>query len=217
VPTIDIDRDTAHELAQRELSSPIYPKPALSEQLSNWLDEAIYRIVSAGSTVPGGWFTLTLLAILVAVAVVVAVRIARNTMHTNRSADQPLFGSTELSADQHRATAEQCAAGGDWAAAIRHRLRAVARHLEETGVLDAVPGRTSLELARAAGSAMPDLSREFVDGATTFNDVTFGERPGTPEAYRQVADLDDHLRSRPAGARRPVPGAPADPTWAQIR
>ncbi|BBZ02374.1 membrane protein [Mycolicibacterium chitae] len=214
---VDIDRDTAHELAQQELNKPIYPKPSLSERLSDWLNEVIYRIVDSGSSVPGGWFTLTVLLILVAAAVVVAVRVARNTMHTNRNGDMALFGTAERSADQHRASAEQYAAAGDFAAAIRHRLRAIARHLEETGVLDAVPGRTSLELARAAGAAMPDLSAEFVDAATVFNDVTFGERPGTPESYRQLAQLDDHLRSRPPTPRGPVADPAAQAGWAQIR
>ncbi|CAJ1578959.1 DUF4129 domain-containing protein [[Mycobacterium] wendilense] len=213
---VDVDRDTAHELAQNELSKPIYPKPTLSEQLSEWLNDVIYRIVDTGSMVPGGWFTLTVLVILVAVAVVVAVRVARNTMHTNRNGDMALFGTAELSAAAHRATAEQYAAAGDWAAAIRHRLRAIARHLEETGVLDAVPGRTSLELARAAGTAMPELSGEFIDAATVFNDVTFGERPGTPESYGLLVRLDDHLRTRPGGPRVPAQAGAAPTTWAEI-
>ncbi|EUA78625.1 integral membrane domain protein [Mycobacterium xenopi 4042] len=37
--------------------------------------------------------------------------------------------------------------------------------------------------------------------ATAFNDVTYGERPGTPAAYRLVADLDEHLQSHGAQAR----------------
>ena len=65
----------------------------------------------------------------------VAVRVARRTMRTNRGGDYRCSAPHELSAAEHRATAEQYAAAGNWAAAIRHRLRAVARHLEESGVL----------------------------------------------------------------------------------
>ena len=61
---------------------------------------------------PGGWFTITVLLILLAVAVVVAVRIARRTMRTNRGDGYALFGDHELSAAEHRATAEQFAAAG---------------------------------------------------------------------------------------------------------
>ena len=136
MPAIDIDRDAAHEAAQRELAKPIYPKASLTERLADWLDDLLYRIVQEGSSLPGGWFTISVLLILLAVAIVVAVRIARRTMRTNRGGEHALFDTHELSAAQHRATAEQYAAAGNWAAAIRHRLRAVARQLEEDGVLD---------------------------------------------------------------------------------
>ena len=124
VPAIDIDRDAAHEAAQRELAKPIYPKASLTERLSEWLNDLIYRIAQEGAQLPGGWFTITLLLIILAVAIVVAVRIARRTMRTNRGGEHALFDSHELTAAQHRATAEQYAAEGNWAAAIRHRLRA---------------------------------------------------------------------------------------------
>jgi Domain of unknown function (DUF4129) len=218
VPTVDIDRDTAHEAAQRELSKPIYPKEGLTQRLADWLDELIYRLILKGSTIPGGWFTIALLLILVVVAVVVAVRIARRTMRTNRGGDYQLFGAAELSAAEHRATAEQYAARGDWAAAIRHRLRAVARQLEETGVLNPVPGRTANELARDAGASLPGLSSELRSAATTFNDVTFGEVPGTEAAYRSVADLDEHLRTHsPATAGAGTAAAPAGDAWVEVR
>ena len=87
-PTIDIDRDAAHEAAQRELAKPIYPKASLTERLSDWLDELLYRIAQEGSSLPGGWFTVTVLLIILAVAVVVAVRIARRTMRTNRGGER---------------------------------------------------------------------------------------------------------------------------------
>ena len=187
MPAIDIDRDAAHEAAQRELAKPIYPKASLTERLADWLDELLYRIVQEGSTLPGGWFTISVLLIILAVAIVVAVRIARRTMRTNRGGEHALFDMHELSAAQHRATAEQYAAAGNWAAAIRHRLRAVARQLEEDGVLDPVPGRTATELAKDAGTAVPNLAAELRQAANAFNDVTYGERPGTEPAYRMIA------------------------------
>jgi hypothetical protein len=216
VPTIDIDRDAAHEAAAQELGKPIYPRPSLTERLSEWVNELIYRIIAEGSTVPGGWFTITVLLLLLTVAAVVTVRIARRAMRTDRGGQVTLFGGTELSAAEHRAAAEQCAAAGDWAAAIRHRLRAVARHLEQTGVLAPVPGRTATELARDAGRSAPGLQSELDAAATVFNDVTYGERPGTEAAYRMVAALDDHLRSPVATAAPATAAAPAD-GWAEIR
>ena len=215
MPAIDIDRDAAHEAAQRELAKPIYPKASLTERLSEWLDDLLYRIVQEGSSLPGGWFTISVLLIILAVAIVVAVRIARRTMRTNRGGKHALFDTHELSAAQRRATAEQYAAAGNWAAAIRHRLRAIARQLEEDGVLNPVPGRTATELAKDAGKTVPDLAGELLQAANAFNDVTYGERPGTEPAYRMIADLDDHLRRGAATTRTPV--TPVTDSWTAVR
>jgi Domain of unknown function (DUF4129) len=216
VPTIDIDRDAAHEAAQHELGKPIYPKASLTDRIYDWIAELLYKLIVKGSSLPGGWFTLAVLLILIVIAVVVAVRIARRTMRTNRGGGYGLFGEHELSAAEHRATAEQYAAVGNWAAAIRHRLRAVARQLEETAVLDPVPGRTATELARDAGRALPNLATELLRAAEAFNDVTYGERPGTEAAYRMIADLDDHLRFHTQAATTPAATAPPD-SWAEVR
>jgi hypothetical protein len=217
VPTIDIDRDAAHEVAQHELAKPIYPKASLIERLTDWIDELLTKLIVQGSSVPGGWFTISVLLILLAIAVVVAVRIARRTMRTNRGGEYALFGEHELSAAEHRATAEQHAAAGNWSAAIRHRLRAVARQLEESTVLDPVPGRTATELARDAGRAIPHLAGELARAAEAFNDVTYGERPGTESAYRMIADLDDHLRSRTSASDTGAAVPTVADGWAEVR
>jgi hypothetical protein len=217
VPTIDIDRDAAHEAAQHELAKPIYPKASLTDRLLDWISELIYRLMDATASVPGGWLTLSVLGILLAVAIVVAIRIARRAMRTNRGGGYALFGEHELSAAEHRATAEQYAAVGNWSAAIRHRLRAVARQLEQSSVLDPVPGRTATELARDAGRAIPTLAAELSRAAEAFNDVTYGERPGTEAAYRMIADLDNHLRSRTSASAATEAVPAATDGWAEVR
>ena len=217
MPTIDIDRDAAHDAAQRELNKPIYPRGSLTDQLTQWLDDLVFKIMSGGASVPGGWLTITVLLALVAVAVVVAVRVARRTMRTNRGRQRALFGSVEMSSAEHRAAAEQSAARREWASAIRHRVRAVARHLEETAVLLPVPGRTATELARDAGQAIPGLVGELRYAAVAFNDVTYGELPGDETAYRLVADLDGHLLSHTP--RLPAENGPvgAADGWVEVR
>lgn len=189
-----IDGDAAHDAAQRELAKPIYPKPSLTERLMGWFDELLYKLFADGSAIPGGWLTLTLLLTVLIVAAVVAVRVARRTMRTNRGTEPALFDSQALSAAEHRAIAEQCAAQGDWAAAIRHRLRAVARRFEEIDVLDPVPGRTATELARDAGARRPALTPGLQRAADTFNDVTYGAQTGSEAGYRQIADLETQVR-----------------------
>jgi hypothetical protein len=217
VPSIDIDRDAAHQAAEIELNKPIYSKGSAIHQLVEWVNELFYRLLEKTASIPGGWFTTTVLLILLAIAVVVAIHVARRTMRTNRGGDYLLFEAALLTAAQHRATAESYAAQGNWSAAIRHRLRAVARHLEETGVLEPAPGRTANELARDSGTALPHLEGELSQAATAFNDVTYGEQPGTEAAYRMIVALDDRLRSR-SPAIPPAAGQPAAvESWAQVR
>ncbi|OBB64581.1 MULTISPECIES: DUF4129 domain-containing protein [unclassified Mycobacterium] len=217
MPSIDIDRDAAHQAAQDELNKPIYSKGSAEEQIAEWLNETIYRLLQKTASLPGGWLTATVLFIMLGIALAFAVHIARRTMRTRRGGDYQLFEAAQLTAAQHRATAENYAAQGEWAAAIRHRLRAVARQLEETGVLNPAPGRTANELASDAGAALPHLAGELSQAATAFNDVTYGEQPGTQGAYRMIADLDDHLRSRSAAVLAGRAQPTASDSWAQVR
>lgn len=205
MPTLDIDRETAHDAAAGELAKAVYPRPSLTERLAEWVNDLLYRLMLRGSEFPGGWFTIVVLALLVVAAVIVAVRIARRAM-ANRATAR-LYGTRALSAEQHRSRADHHAAQGQWAAAIRQRLRAVGRQLEEDGVLPALPGRTAGEFAREASSRMPELSNEFLAAATIFNDVTYGGRPGGPEGYRTIVELDHGLRGTGGSATTTRPGA----------
>ncbi len=199
MPTIDIDREAAHDAAARELAKPIYPKASLHDRFAEWVNDVIHRLMIGGSSLPGGWLTVVVLAALVLAAVVVAVRIARRTM--GRPGDRRLYGDRTLTAADYRERADVSAAQRDWAAAIRQRVRAIGRQLEEDGAVAPVPGRTAVELAREAGSALPDLAGQFSTAATVFNDVTYGDQAGSERNYRLVADLDDRVCRESAPAR----------------
>jgi Domain of unknown function (DUF4129) len=217
MPTVLIDRDAAHDAAQRELSKPIYPKQNFSERLSEWINDFIYRMILKGSEFPGGWFTIAVLLTFLVLAIIVAVRIARRTMRTNRKGDFRLFDTAELSAAEHRATAERFAAEGNWASAIRHRLRAIGRQLEENGVLNPVPGRTANELARDAAELLPNLSYELSSAAASFNEVMYGEQPGTEPAYRNIKALDEQIRSRRFAPSRDGASHGETESWAPLQ
>jgi len=170
-----------------------------------------------GSSIPGGWFTIAILALLVLAAFVVAVRIARRTMRTNRGSGQGLFGMHELSAAEHRATAQAHAAQGNWPPrfdTVSERSPVSSRRPDCS---NPVPGRTASELAHDAGELLPGFSTTCGSAATVFNDVTYGEQPGTEADYRTVADLDDALRRHTA----PSAAGAADPmvtdTWVPLR
>lgn len=200
MPVIDIDRDAAQQAAERELAKPIYPRPSLTQRLLDLLDTLLRELAARGAQLPGGWFTISLLLLACGIAAVAAVGVARRTLRTRR-ADHRVFDRAELTAAEHRAAAERAAAAGDWSEAIRHRVRAVARELEQTDVLHPAPGCTANELARDAGIALPALATEFVRAAAVFNDVSYGELPAAQSDYRGVADLDNRLSARTESAR----------------
>lgn len=193
-PVIDIDRDSARDAAARELAKPIYPENSLSDRLADWFNDLLFRLIQSGSSLPGGWFTIVVLGLLTLAAVIVAARIARRAM--GRSGGTDLYGSRTLSAADHRARAERSAAQGDWAGAIRQRVRAIGRQLEEEGTLSPMPGRTAAELAADAGKLLPGYADELVTAAAAFDDVAYGDRSGAETDYRLIADLDDRLRRR---------------------
>lgn len=209
---IDIDRDTAHEAAQSELAKPIYPRPSLLDRIGAWLDELMNRLILEGSSLPGSWLTIAVLALALLAAVAVSIRIARRALGSAR--DPRLFHSGTQSAADHRGRSEQYAAEGNWAAAIRQRVRAIGRQLEQDGLLEPAPGRTAGELARDGGRALPGFAAELLRAASIFNDVAYGERPGTEPHYREVADLDDRLRRHDALATT-GPAGPA--VWTPVR
>ena len=214
---LDIDRDAAHEAAQRELAKPIYPKASLTERFTDWLQDLLYRIAQEGSQLPGGWFTITVLIIILAVAIVIAVRIARRTMRTNRGGERALFDSHELTAAQHRATAEQYAAQGDWTAAIRHRSERSLVSSKKTACsirCRAARRPSSPRTPEPRSRSWPASCRRPQSLSTTSPTAIVRARES---AYRMIADLDDHLRSRgPAKAAASAAPAPPD-NWTAVR
>ncbi|MBX7448414.1 DUF4129 domain-containing protein [Mycolicibacterium sp. 3033] len=212
---IDIDRDAARDAAQNELSKAIYPRPSLTDQLLAWLDRLLYRITAEAASLPGGWVTVTILVLLTIAAVLVVVRIARRAMRTGATVTDELFAGHVLRAAEHRAAAQRHAAQGEWTPAIQHRLRAVARQLEDDEVLGAAPGRTATELARDAGRSLPALASHFDSAASIFNDISYGDATGTADQYRMVSALDDALGRHPAATAAQAPSA--QPPWAPVR
>ena len=202
VPVV-IGRDEAQRLARLELAKPEYTRDDQSvvQRVIAWVLERINDLLDrVGSTSPLAWFGVLGLVALV-LLVVIAVR--RRTGGLGRGVSETsLFGDDTRSASQYRAEAERFAAAGALAEAVRARLRAVVRDLEERDLVDARPGRTADEIARDAGVALPSVAGELRDGARAFDDVWYGGRHADAATYQQLVDLDAHV----AAAR---PGAPA--------
>jgi hypothetical protein len=188
-------RDEAREAAQRELSKHAYQEaqPPWFERLVRWVLGKLQEVFEkASGNVPGGWVGVVVLLLLLGglvALVLVKVRPARRA----KGLPELFDGGQELSAEGHRRLAEQAAARGEWAEAVRERLRAVVRELEGRGVVEPRPGRTADEVALEAGRVVPSLSGPLLAGARLFDEVWYGGRAADSSSYRVLVELDERV------------------------
>lgn len=188
-------RGTGQELARHELARSIY-QPSLVQRIMNWISDFMS---SAAQAVPGGPVMLALLAAGVIALVVVVVVIARPSRSRGHRLPAPIADKPRT-AREHRQDAERHAAAGDFSLAIIERVRAVAAELEEREVVGPRPGRTADELAAEAGRRLPAQAASLRSVARMFDEVRYGDRPGTADGYAAVCRIDSQISSA-----RPVP------------
>ena len=196
---ITLGRDEAARLARLELARPEYSgdERPLVQRVLTWLVERIGELLDrTASTSPAGWFGVLGILALIVVAVVL---VRRRTGRLRRaSTGTPLFDAADRTADAYRRDAERFAGAGAWAEAVRARLRAVVRDLEERDIVDARPGRTADEIARDGGRALPTVAAELRRGTRAFDDVWYGGRTADATTYATLVAVDDAVgRARP--------------------
>lgn len=109
------------------------------------------------------------------------------------AAGTPLFDEVLVGAARHRRDAENAAAAGRWAEAIRERFRAVIATLDERDLLPERPERTADEAARDAGEILPAHQQPLSVAARAFDEVEYGEYQGSPEGYAQILEVDQEI------------------------
>jgi Domain of unknown function (DUF4129) len=197
-------RDEARELARRELQKQIYHRDEpsfldrLLRRISDWLNSLFDHVPGQHSGGRGSWAALVVLLLLLAL-IAAAIWWRVGSVRRSAAERQSLLDDGDTTAEDHRAAAERHAAAGEWPEAIRERLRAIARDLEERVIVQPRPGRTADELADEAGAALPDHADGLAAGVRIFDDVWYGGRTGDAEGYGRLTELDRRLRSaRPA-------------------
>jgi len=195
-----VGRDEARRAAERELSKGIYhqsepgPVTRAFDTVIDWIDKFLDRLASAA---PGGSLgPLVLLAVVLVVAVIVLWRtgpIRRGA----RTRPPHVELSGDVGAGEHRRQADEYAAAGRFAEAVRERMRAIVRELETRGVLDPRPGRTADEVAREAGAAVPAIAGDLRAAAGVFDEIWYGGRPATPQSDALMRQADDRVRRAP--------------------
>ena len=206
---ITLGRDEAQRLARIELANPAYTgdDEPWAMKVMRWVLERIARLLdTVGGTSPLGWFGIVGVVALVVLVVVVVRR--RTGALTRGPASTALFSGSDRSAADFGVEADRFASSGAWAEAVRARLRAVVRDVEERGLVDVRPGRTADEIARDAGRALPAVAADLRAAARLFDDVWYGGRTADSSSYDRLVAVDRAVAAaRPgdrAGADRPV-------------
>ena len=192
---VELGQEAARDAAHHELSRQIYQqaRPGLVERALQWLYEQIVGLVNdVGSASPGGYAGVAVIVLLV-VAAIVAVRLKVGPFGKARRTEEALFLGGPRSAAEHRRAADAHAAAGEWAEAVRERLRAVIRSLEERALLDPRPGRTADEAAVEAGTALPECAGPLRAGARVFDEIWYGGRDASASSDQVLRDLDERV------------------------
>jgi hypothetical protein len=202
-PPVDIGRDQAAEEAAKELSKSAYRDSGSLLQRAvgkvlEWIGDLLDSLTGSS---PNGRAGLVMLIGLIVLIVIVVLWRSGVLRTTRKATKQTVFDTTRpRSAGEYRALAEQEAAAGDFASAIRSRFRACVAELTERTVLDDRAGRTAYEVVTDASRAAPVLREPLQPAALVFTEVVYGNRPGTPERYAVVVAADDAARiARVAG------------------
>jgi hypothetical protein len=193
----DITREAARRAAREELLNRRYhdAQPPLVVRLVGRLIREFLKLMDrAAGGVPGGRLGLLLLSLLVAGAVAVVLVRLRPLAGATGSADV-FSGGRPLTADEHRALADQAASQARWADAVRERLRAIVRELEARAVLDPRPGRTAGEVARDGSAAVPAIAAPLRRAATTFDEIWYGGRRADASSYDVLVEADRAVTS----------------------
>jgi hypothetical protein len=187
-------RQAGQRLARAELSKAIYhPHEPLGQRVLNAIGNLLHDLSQAGRAFPGGWWAAVALAALLATTIAVVLSRTGPLARSRRARGQLMTGSGPLSAADHRLRAGQLADAGDYAAAIVERVRAIARELDDRAVLIPRAGRTANEMAEEAAAALPAEAGALHTAALLFDDICYGDRPGTQAGYALIRELDTRI------------------------
>jgi hypothetical protein len=207
-----IGRRQAQRLARAELSKPEYHRPVpLAQRIIAVILGFAGRVFHAASgAVPGGWWGLIALATLAVILSAVVLNWIGPVARARRAPGPLTADGPARTARQHRQQAQRHAGTGDYAGAIIECVRAIAAELEERGVLPPRAGRTADEFADDAGQALPAYAGALRDAARLFDEVCYGQRPGSRDGYERLSELDRLIMvSAPRVTRPGVVSAPS--------
>ena len=205
-----LTRQSAQDAARHELAKRPYQQalPPWWQRPLLWVIRRLASLWSHVAAATGG--SAALMAIIAVFLVIVGLIVWRvgPLSRTSRRDDLTFDLEGDRTAADHRSAAEAFAANEQWAEAVRERLRALSRELEERVLVDRRPGRTAYELAAEGGAALPASAGLLREAADRFVAIWYGSTRASADDYRRLTEIDRTVsRDRPAHTAVPT-GAP---------
>jgi hypothetical protein len=203
LPVPEASGEEVRRLAREVLADPAFDRaqPGLLVRARDWffeqLGELLGRLVAAAGDGPLAWVVV---AVVVAGALVMVVRLTRDVHREPRSATGPLSGPRRPPADW-LAEASRLEAAGDWRAGLRCRHRALVASLAGRGLVTEVPGRTAGEYRLAVATAAPAAADAFAGATSLFEVAWYGHGEVGAEDVRRFTDLADQVLAGVGGPR----------------
>lgn len=142
--------------------------------------------------VPGGaWTAWVIVAIAAALLIFTVVRITQSMVRDDATTLQLAPDAGSVSWRELRQQAEDAERDGDWRRALRLRYASLVDQLDESGVLQRRPGRTTGEYARQVKANAPDASPSFGEATSIFNFVWYGDGQANEEVVSRFKNLAD--------------------------
>lgn len=198
------DPDEAQDLIDKELSDPRYAQaePTWWDKLVSGIVDFLSSLFNPEAANAAGpvllWVAIAVIVILAVLAVIVWGRPRANL--TSLASTVTLFASDDpRSAAELRAAADSHARNGEWNIAITVLVRAVARSLNERGIVVLPPGATVQSFAVDAAESFPQEREPIQNMARAFDNVRYLRIQESSTAFAQILALDARLQSqRPA-------------------
>ncbi len=202
-PPVLPDSAEARRWAIEELAKPEYRDAAPSWLDTLWRNFLDWLQSLDGSSGESAAVPSPVIALVIAAIIAAAIILARPRLNARARRAKDVFESeAAMSAMDYRNRSEAAAAAGKWGDAVVDRFRAVVRSAEDRTILDAQPGRTADEAARALSVPFNHESGRLLRAAAVFDGIRYGNRAAGSADYQEMVGLDSALE-----AMKPVPAA----------
>ena len=178
----------------------ILARPEFAPEPRSWLErgrdivlERLAEVLQAVfDTGAGGVVAWVIVAVLVLVAVLLALRFSRG-LRADPTVAPEAGGPPLRPATDWRADAAAHEAAGEWRAGLRCRWRALVADLAGRGLVEEVPGRTAGEYRRQVADALPGAASDFDDATALFEAAWYGEHPADAAQAERLRQLSERV------------------------